>query len=364
MPKLDSKPDQVRTPSKHHPFRRAVLRGLAVVLPPLLTIVILLWVWNTVQDYVLVPVENLARYGITRSIADIHEKQPAGATAAGSSISSQVGQPTVKVDGQLYVEVANNQWIPLEVYTSVAANPGSDMPTTADGIYRRYVDIEWLTRWTVVPAFLSVFILSLYTLGKFLAAGIGRISINLVEQLIHRLPIIRNVYGSVKQVTDFVFSEQEIAYTRVVAVEYPRCGIWSLGFVTGESMLDIRSAANEPVLSVLIPTSPMPATGYTVTVRKIETIDLNISVDQALQFIVSCGVVVPTMQQYTKVGDQITAAVSQRLTSETDTDDLPDASVESNVDTATNSGDTVDPSSNGSSRSDEPSKRGQQSLRD
>ena len=66
--------------------------------------------------------------------------------------------------------------------------------------------------------------------------------------------------------------------------------------VTGESLLDIRSAANESVLSVLIPTSPMPVTGYTITVLKSETIDLNISIDQAFQFIVSCGVVVPPQQ--------------------------------------------------------------------
>ena len=85
-------------------------------------------------------------------------------------------------------------------------------------------------------------------------------------------------------------------YSRVVAVEYPRKGIWSLGLVTGESMLDIRSAANEPILSVLIPTSPMPVTGYTVTIRKSEALDLNITIDQAFQFIVSCGVVIPPQQ--------------------------------------------------------------------
>jgi len=110
------------------------------------------------------------------------------------------------------------------------------------------------------------------------------------------LPVIRNVYSSVKQVTDFMFSEREIEYTRVVAVEYPRRGIWTVAMVTGESLLDIRGAANEPVLSVLIPTSPMPFTGFTVTIKKSETIDLNITIDQAFQFIVSCGVVVPPEQ--------------------------------------------------------------------
>ncbi|NIO38894.1 MAG: DUF502 domain-containing protein, partial [Burkholderiales bacterium] len=68
------------------------------------------------------------------------------------------------------------------------------------------------------------------------------------------LPVIRNVYSSVKQVTDFAFNESEIRFTRVVAVEYPRRGIWSLGFLTGESMIDIKSAAGEPVVTVLMPT--------------------------------------------------------------------------------------------------------------
>ena len=99
-----------------------------------------------------------------------------------------------------------------------------------------------------------------------------------------------------KQVTDFVFTERDIEFTRVVAVQYPREGIWSVGFVTGESMLTMRNVAAEPVLSVLMPTSPMPATGFTITVRKSETIDLDITIDQAIQFVVSCGVVVPTNQ--------------------------------------------------------------------
>ena len=89
-------------------------------------------------------------------------------------------------------------------------------------------------------------------------------------------------------------------FNRVVAVEYPRKGIWSVGFVTGESMLDIHGAANEPMVSVLMPTSPMPATGFTVSVKKSETVDLNITIDQAIQFVVSCGVVVP-MQQMVKL---------------------------------------------------------------
>jgi uncharacterized membrane protein len=136
----------------------------------------------------------------------------------------------------------------------------------------------------------------LYLLGKFLAVGIGRFFWRLFEGGINRLPLVRNVYSSVKQVTDLLFNERDIEYTRVVAVEFPSKGIWSIGFVTSESLLDIRAAANEPVLAVVVPYSPWSVTGATITVRKSETIDLNMSVDQALQFIVSCGVVVPPHQ--------------------------------------------------------------------
>jgi uncharacterized membrane protein len=170
------------------------------------------------------------------------------------------------------------------------------MPQTGWAVYQEYVELRYLPPYVVVPLFAAFFVLVLYLLGKFIAAGIGRFAVHQFERIINRLPLIRNVYSSVKQVSDFFFTEREVEYTKVVAVEYPRKGIWSLGMVTGESMLDIQSAANEPVLSLLIPTSPMPMTGYTITVLKSETIDLNISIDQAFQFIVSCGVVVPPSQ--------------------------------------------------------------------
>jgi uncharacterized membrane protein len=264
---------------KDHPFRRAVLRGLGVVLPPLLTIVVFLWAWNLISRYVLEPVEAGTRFVVVWAIWDVRDQAPNGVNSAS------------------YHELPNGQWIPKHIYERVKANPGEKTPQTPKAYYDRYVRLVWLPRTRVIPAFLALFILILYLLGRFLAAGMGRWIWASFESLVHRLPVIRNVYSSVKQVTDFIFSEQEIEFNRVVAVEYPRKGIWSVGFVTGESILDIRSAANEPVLTVLIPTSPMPATGFTITVRKSETVDLDVTVDEAIQMIVSCGVVIPAHQQ-------------------------------------------------------------------
>ncbi len=274
-----------------HPFRRAVLRGLAVVLPPLLTIVIFVWVGNTVAVYVLDPVESAARSGL----AKLHKGQIRNSLA---DVDPDTGLATDPLTGVVYRRVGRHgRFVPEQVYRIVDESRGKDsMPPTALAVYERYVEVTYLKRYIVLPVFLLVFVFLLYLLGRFLAAGAGRFFWVTAERGIHHLPFVRNVYSSVKQVTDFMLSEREIDYTRVVAVEYPRKGIWSLGFATGDGMRDIRSAANEPVLTVLVPTSPMPFTGYTITVKKSETIDLEMTVDQAFQFIVSCGVVVPPHQ--------------------------------------------------------------------
>ena len=278
----DADPDATRPKDPNlHPFRRAILRGLAVLLPPLLTVVIFIWVWNTLREYVLIPVES----GVTNVMIWSHFHQ-------------QIKEidPTGTVN-EPYVKLADGRWVPKRVHDEVQESPGAPvMPNTADGVFRRYIQINHLQWWKVGPLFIGGLLIILSFVGRFLAAGVGRYFWNTFDRLLHQLPIIRNVYGAVKQVTDFVFSEREIEFNRVVAVEYPRKGIWSVGFVTGESMVDIHGAANEPMVSVLMPTSPMPATGFTVSVKKSETVDLNISVDQAIQFVVSCGVVIPPQQ--------------------------------------------------------------------
>ncbi len=154
-----------------------------------------------------------------------------------------------------------------------------------------------MPRSVVVPVFLIVFTTVLYFLGRVFTFGLGRWFVHAFDRTISRIPVVNKVYGSVKQVTDFAFSDREIEFNRVVAIQYPREGIWSLGFVTGNSMREIAEATGEPMLSVLMPTSPMPMTGFTVTVKKSEAIDLDLTIDEAIQFVVSCGVVVPQQQQ-------------------------------------------------------------------
>ena len=140
---------------------------------------------------------------------------------------------------RLYHQLDNGTFIPQAVYEKVQQQPGESPPTTGEGYYRRYVNLTYLRPYFAVPFFLAVFILLLYFLGKFMAAGIGGLFGQAFERMVLRLPGVRAVYSAVKQVTDFFFSEREIKFTRIVAVEHPRKGVWSMGFVTGEGMAAI-----------------------------------------------------------------------------------------------------------------------------
>jgi len=268
------------------PFRRAVLRGLAVLCPPLLTVLIIVWAINTTKSYFLEPVTNWVREGLVWHLADVRQDL---------SLPSHSAK-TTEVDGQFYRRLENGTFIPESVYDVVQRRPGQPPPVTGEDFYRRYVDLTYLRPYLTVPFFLAVFILLLYFLGKFMAAGIGRFFVAVFDRSVSRVPGVRAVYSSVKQVSDFLFSEREMTFTRIVAVEFPRKGAWSMGFVTNESFEDIKKAVQEPVLVVLIFYSPIPHTGSTVIVRRSECIDLDITFDQACQFIVSCGVVVPPSQ--------------------------------------------------------------------
>jgi uncharacterized membrane protein len=277
-----------RESASAHAFRRAVFRGLGVLFPPLATVLIFIWAGSTINQYVLRPVTASAREALVWAVGDIRtDVTPAG---PGLRTGYILHRPYYRLDDEKYV--------PLSVYELVKKDPGEEgLPQTSQGVYRRYVELRFLPSYYVLPFILLIFTLLLYLLGKFMAAGIGRFFWSVFERgIIDRVPLVRNVYSGVKQVTDFMFNERDFEFTRVVAVEYPRKGIWSIGFVTSESFLELRAAANEPVLAVYIPFSPLPLTGCTVNCLRSECIDLNMTFDQACQYLISCGVIVPPHQ--------------------------------------------------------------------
>lgn len=140
----------------------------------------------------------------------------------------------------------------------------------------------------------------LLTLAILLIVGaaasnfIGKRLVVLGDRIVSRIPVVRSIYSSVKQVSDTVFSEGGNAFRTAVLVEWPRPGVWTIAFVTGSPGGDVLNHLPGDYVSVYVPTTPNPTGGYFVMLRKSDCIELKMSVDDALKYVVSMGVVVPT----------------------------------------------------------------------
>ena len=113
------------------------------------------------------------------------------------------------------------------------------------------------------------------------------------EALLSRIPVVKSIYYSVKQVSDTLFSGSGEAFRKVLLVRYPHPEAWSVAFQTGTPTRDVNQHADSELVSVFIPTAPSPVNGFFFFVRKCDTVELDMSVDDALKYIVSMGVVVP-----------------------------------------------------------------------
>jgi uncharacterized membrane protein len=135
--------------------------------------------------------------------------------------------------------------------------------------------------------------------GALLASVVGRLLWRVVEGFIMNTPIVKRIYPYVKQVTDFLLTDkgQQKAFTHVVAVEYPRKGVWAIGFVTGSGLRTIAEWADKELLAVMMPTSPTPVTGNVIMVPKNEVIILDLTIEEAFRFIMSAGVIAPERQR-------------------------------------------------------------------
>lgn len=133
----------------------------------------------------------------------------------------------------------------------------------------------------------------IFVVGFFIASFIGRTLWQLMERVIMKIPIVKSVYPSAKQMVEFMLANDENAaqFNQVVAVEYPSRGQWTLGLVTGQGRPEVRKAANKTVVTVFIPMAPTPITGFVVFYPKDECIELDMTVDEALRFYISGGVI-------------------------------------------------------------------------
>ncbi len=138
-----------------------------------------------------------------------------------------------------------------------------------------------------------VLIVSMIVIGMFAAGFVGRFFIRLGDWIVKKMPVISTVYSLLKQVFETFLSNKNQAFSQVVLLEYPRKGIWILGFVSTETGGEVKKIMNKEMLNVFIPTTPNPTSGFLIFVPKEDVVFLQMTVEEGLKFVISGGIVAP-----------------------------------------------------------------------
>ncbi len=145
-----------------------------------------------------------------------------------------------------------------------------------------------------VPGLGAIFLLILVLItGFFTANFFGKRVVKRWEQLMERIPLVRSIYSAVSQVVKSMVLTDGNSFRRVLLIEYPRKGVWSIAFQTNDNFHLAREAVDEPMVLVFVPTTPNPTSGFIVAVPAEQTIPLDMSVDDALKSVISLGLVLP-----------------------------------------------------------------------
>jgi uncharacterized membrane protein len=248
-PNLPPPPRRARA-SFGEDFRRFFLRGLAAVLPTLITLWLLVWAWNFLWNYL------------------------------GQYILVGIG------------------WV-----WSLIAHP-TVVPFTTDTYLLNYLENQ-LPGWAVRTIGVVLAIVLVYVIGLIVGNFIGRTAWRLIEVAVMRMPLVRAIYPAVKQVTDFLLADRKNQFesSRVVAVQPHEKGIWSIGLVTGPGVPALTDSVGQEMISVFVPSTPTAFSGYVLVVPRDSVVELPLTVEEALRLLITGGVIAPDNRVENRVGE-------------------------------------------------------------
>lgn len=221
-------------------FRRFFVRGLAALMPTLITLWLLVKVWNFLWD----------------------------------------------VLGQHIIWGIKQFWQTLVDWRLLPFQP----PAYIDWFWSRH-----MPEWAVQLIGVTLAIVAVYIVGVFVGNFIGRTAWRVAEHLVMKIPFVRAVYPAVKQVTEFVLTDRKGTFdsSRVVAVQPHEKGIWSIGLVTGPGLKALNDSVGEEMVSVFVPSTPTAFSGYMLVVPRSSVVELPLTVEEAMRLLVSGGVITP-----------------------------------------------------------------------
>ena len=232
-------------------FRRNFLTGLAALFPILITVFLLSWLYGQID----------------RIIGD------------------RVNRVCVEV-------LVTNP----SLFTQVFPQAGSEVMEDAES--RREFARQYFPGYVGVGIAVVGALVVIYIAGRFLRGYIGSRVMHWVDSFFERFPVVKTIYPHARQVADFLFGQTEgRRFHTVVAVQYPRRGIYTVGFLTGDGLKDIEQRAGQSLVTVFIPTSPTPLTGFIIVVPPDEVLELNMSVDEAFRYCITAGMLASKRQR-------------------------------------------------------------------
>lgn len=170
--------------------------------------------------------------------------------------------------------------------------------TFVDNKVVRLLPAEWyeaIYPKTTIPGLGFVIIIAVFIfIGWFAANFLGRFFIRLSEYIVEQMPVIRTLYGTIKQIFETIMASHSSAFREVVMLEYPRKDVWSIGFVTGATKGEVQGHTAQETVNVFVPTTPNPTSGYLLFVPRKDLTYLKMSVEEGVKLVVSAGIIIPS----------------------------------------------------------------------
>lgn len=285
-------------------FRRFFGRGLAVLLPSILTLWLLWTAFVFVFNNVAEPINRGIRIAVLEIVPFVVPRDQLFIPRPPDMLPGQPQQPPPR-----WYQVTES-----ERDTLMATRPAlRGSPARADRELRAAKFRQfWESHWYLSGTGLIVAIALIYLAGMLLGGLIGRRLYSRLESLISKIPGFKQVYPHVKQLVDLIIGERPMAFKRVVLVQYPREGIWTLGLVTSSSLKIANDPARGACVAIFIPSTPTPFTGFTITVPARDVIDVPMSIDEAIRFVLTGGVLIPEHQQVPPI-EPVEAELAKRI---------------------------------------------------
>lgn len=163
-----------------------------------------------------------------------------------------------------------------------------------------------------IPGFgLIMVAVALTVIGMVTAGFAGRLFVKVQDAVLERMPVIRSIYSAVKQIFETMLAQKANAFREVVLIEYPRKGIWTLGFITGTTNGEVRTRFDSEMVNVFVPTTPNPTSGFLLFLPRAEVQVLDMSVEDGIKMVVSTGILTPPTKKKARPDAAPAPAISQ-----------------------------------------------------